>query len=85
MFKIKLKFSKLEQIYLTNNAKLEGSVIVPGDKSISQRALIIGLISIGVTKIENILESEDVTHTLNAINIDIRIERLNTMTKQTSH
>ncbi len=69
MFKIKLKFSKLEQIYLANDAKLEGSVRVPGDKSISQRALIIGLISIGVTKIENILESEDVRHTLNAIKL----------------
>ena len=39
---------------------LIGSVEIPGDKSISQRALIIGLVSIGQTVIKGILDSEDV-------------------------
>ena len=41
--------------------------MIPGDKSISQRALIISLASIGKTIIEGILDSEDVYHTLKAI------------------
>ena len=46
---------------------LKGSTLIPGDKSISQRALIIGLISIGQTKIEGILDSEDVFFTMKAV------------------
>ena len=46
---------------------LKGSVEVPGDKSISQRAVIIGLASIGETFIEGILDSEDVFYTLKAV------------------
>ena len=46
---------------------LKGIVEVPGDKSISQRALIIGLASIGETLIEGILDSEDVFYTLKAV------------------
>ena len=46
---------------------LIGSVKIPGDKSISQRALIIGLISIGQTVIKDILDSEDVFYTLKAV------------------
>ena len=41
--------------------------MIPGDKSISQRALIISLASIGKTIIEDILDSEDVYRTLKAI------------------
>ena len=40
---------------------------MPGDKSISQRALIIGLASIGETVIKGILDSEDVFYTLKAV------------------
>mgnify|MGYP001253271114 CR=1 FL=1 len=43
--------------------------MIPGDKSISQRALIISLASIGKTIIEDILDSEDVYHTLKAIKL----------------
>ncbi|MAI02616.1 MAG: 3-phosphoshikimate 1-carboxyvinyltransferase [Rickettsiales bacterium] len=70
MFIIKKKpFTNLD---IFNNSclvkgRINGSVVVPGDKSISHRALIIGLLSIGITKIKNILDSEDVFHTLKAI------------------
>jgi len=53
--------------YQFKKGVLKGSVTVPGDKSISQRAVIIGLISIGNTIIEDILDSEDVFYTLKAV------------------
>ncbi len=49
------------------NFSLLGNAEVPGDKSISQRALIIGLASIGQTVIKGILDSEDVYYTLKAV------------------
>ena len=47
--------------------KLTGEVSVPGDKSISHRALILGACAVGKTTIENLLESEDVLATLSAL------------------
>ena len=49
------------------NFSLLGKAEVPGDKSISQRAVIIGLASIGQTVIKGILDSEDVYYTLKAV------------------
>ena len=46
---------------------LLGKAEIPGDKSISQRAIIIGLASIGQTVIKGILDSEDVYYTLKAV------------------
>ena len=42
---------------------LLGSIEVPGDKSISHRALILGALAIGKTKITGLLEGEDVIAT----------------------
>ena len=67
MFNIKSKFSKSDKLFLSNKSRLIGQIEIPGDKSISQRALIIGLISNGNSKIQNILESEDVIHTMRAV------------------
>ncbi|MDQ4136595.1 MAG: 3-phosphoshikimate 1-carboxyvinyltransferase [Pseudomonadota bacterium] len=47
-------------------APLKGALRVPGDKSISHRALIFGLLSIGETRIEGLLEGEDVLRTAEA-------------------
>ncbi|HMO30356.1 3-phosphoshikimate 1-carboxyvinyltransferase [Enterovirga sp.] len=46
---------------------LRGRVRVPGDKSISHRALIVGCLSIGETRVENLLEGEDVLRTADAV------------------
>lgn len=43
---------------------LRGTMTVPGDKSISHRALMFGAIAQGVTEIENFLVSDDVLHTM---------------------
>ncbi len=44
--------------------KFSGSLKVSGDKSISHRALILSAMSVGKTKISNLLESDDVLRTL---------------------
>lgn len=49
-----------------HSAGLRGTMIVPGDKSISHRALMFGAIAHGVTEIENFLVSEDVLRTMSA-------------------
>lgn len=57
---------------------LKGSIAMPGDKSISHRAIIISSIANGKTIISNILESEDVFNTLNAIkNLGVKIQKKN--------
>lgn len=43
---------------------IQGELCVPGDKSISHRALILGAITDGITCIENFLESDDCLATL---------------------
>jgi 3-phosphoshikimate 1-carboxyvinyltransferase len=42
---------------------LKGRVLVPGDKSISHRALILGALTVGETRISGLLEGEDVINT----------------------
>ncbi|HMK79497.1 MAG TPA: 3-phosphoshikimate 1-carboxyvinyltransferase [Roseiarcus sp.] len=46
---------------------LKGRVRVPGDKSISHRALILGALTVGETTIEGLLEGEDVINTSKAM------------------
>ena len=48
-------------------APLRGGAGVPGDKSISQRALILGAMAEGQTRISGLLESEDVLNTAGAM------------------
>ena len=55
--------------------KLQGLVRVPGDKSISHRAIMLGSLAEGVTEIEGFLEGEDSFATLNAFRaMGVRIE-----------
>ncbi|PWO01964.1 3-phosphoshikimate 1-carboxyvinyltransferase [Streptococcus agalactiae] len=51
---------------LTNANTLKGTIRVPGDKSISHRAIIFGSISQGVTRIVDVLRGEDVLSTIEA-------------------
>jgi 3-phosphoshikimate 1-carboxyvinyltransferase len=46
---------------------LKGRVRVPGDKSISHRALIFGALATGTTRITGLLEAEDVINTARAL------------------
>jgi 3-phosphoshikimate 1-carboxyvinyltransferase len=46
---------------------LHGEIEVPGDKSISHRALILGSLASGETRISGLLEGDDVLHTAGAV------------------
>ncbi|MBM3482174.1 MAG: 3-phosphoshikimate 1-carboxyvinyltransferase [Alphaproteobacteria bacterium] len=48
-------------------SRLVGEATVPGDKSISHRALMIGALAVGETRIEGLLEGEDVLNTGRAL------------------
>lgn len=52
---------------LRASAALAGNVRVPGDKSISHRAVMLGALAIGETVIEGLLEGEDVLATADAM------------------
>jgi len=56
---------------------LTGRVRVPGDKSISHRALILGALAVGSTRISRLLEGEDVLNTAMAMRaLGARVERI---------
>ena len=46
---------------------LHGTIVAPGDKSISHRALMFGALAVGETRIEGLLEGEDVIATARAL------------------
>ena len=69
-----------ETINLLSSSKtqLKGCIEVPGDKSISHRAIIISSIADGTTKIQNYLNSEDVNATIAASrSMGVHIEKHN--------
>jgi len=48
-------------------APLSGTILVPGDKSISHRALMFAALAVGETRIDGLLEGEDVLRTADAM------------------
>ena len=59
------------------NGPLAGRARVPGDKSISIRALILGALTVGETRVSGLLEGEDVLNTAKALQaLGARIERI---------
>jgi 3-phosphoshikimate 1-carboxyvinyltransferase len=59
-----------------SSGPLTGNVRVPGDKSISHRALILGALAVGQTRISGLLEGEDVLNTAKAMQaLGARVER----------
>lgn len=59
--------SNVKPLRARRAAALTGTVRVPGDKSISHRALIFGALATGVTHIRGLLEAEDVINTAKAV------------------
>jgi 3-phosphoshikimate 1-carboxyvinyltransferase len=60
------------------SARLSGRIRVPGDKSISHRALILGALATGATRISGLLEAEDVMATAKAVAaLGAEVERSN--------
>jgi 3-phosphoshikimate 1-carboxyvinyltransferase len=60
---------------VTPSAGLRGEIAVPGDKSISHRAVILGAIAEGETRVENMLRAEDTLSTIRCLQqMGVRIE-----------
>lgn len=65
--------------YTTPGGYLEGVVQVPGDKSISHRAIMLGSLAEGTTEIAGFLEGEDCLATLTAfVRMGVPITRSST-------
>ena len=66
-----------QPFHLTAPGPLKGTITVPGDKSISHRALMLGALAVGETRISGLLEGEDVLATAAAMRaMGADIERL---------
>jgi 3-phosphoshikimate 1-carboxyvinyltransferase len=60
------------------SARLSGRIKTPGDKSISHRALILGALATGVTRVTGLLEAEDIVATARAVTaLGAEVERSN--------
>ena len=65
-------------ITVNRSKKLSGHISIPGDKSISHRAVIFGSLCVGKTTIKGLLESEDVYRTIQAVRqFGARVEKKN--------
>ena len=61
--------------HLAPGGALRGDLRVPGDKSISHRAIMLGSIAKGITEVEGFLEGEDALATMNAFRaMGVKIE-----------
>ncbi len=57
-------------------ARVQGTVKMPGSKSISNRVLLLAALADGETRVENLLDSDDTSVMLNALELlGVRIER----------
>ena len=66
-----------EQLTARRGNALVGAIDIPGDKSISHRALILGGLANGETHISGLLEGDDVLRTANAVRVlGARVERI---------
>jgi 3-phosphoshikimate 1-carboxyvinyltransferase len=66
----------MQQLTATKSGPLRGRVRVPGDKSISHRALMLGAMAIGQTRIEGLLEAADVLATARNVGLlGAKVER----------
>lgn len=61
----------------SRSGPMKGTISVPGDKSMSHRALILGGLARGETQISGLLEGEDVLHTADAVRaLGAEVERM---------
>ena len=59
--------SAVEQLVLEPISHVNGEVVIPGSKSLSNRALLLAAMASGQTTITNLLNSDDVRHMLTAL------------------
>ena len=64
------------ELRIKRASRIDIEITVPGDKSISHRAVIIAALSNGVCTLQGFLPSEDCMHTVNAMRaLGIKIEQ----------
>ena len=56
----------MESLTLQPIARVDGTINLPGSKSVSNRALLLAALARGTTVLTNLLDSDDVRHMLNA-------------------
>ena len=57
----------MEKITLAPISAVEGTINLPGSKSLSNRALLLAALAKGTTKVTNLLDSDDIRYMLNAL------------------
>ncbi|EOD1033084.1 3-phosphoshikimate 1-carboxyvinyltransferase [Enterobacter hormaechei] len=57
----------MESLTLQPIARVDGTINLPGSKSVSNRALLLAALANGTTVLSNLLDSDDVRHMLNAL------------------
>ncbi|NBM54253.1 3-phosphoshikimate 1-carboxyvinyltransferase [Proteus sp. G2669] len=57
----------MESLTLQPIAHIEGTINLPGSKSVSNRALLLAALAKGKTRLTNLLDSDDIRHMLNAL------------------
>lgn len=57
----------MESLTLQPIARVDGTINLPGSKSVSNRALLLAALARGTTVLTNLLDSDDVRHMLNAL------------------
>jgi len=64
------------QLTVTPIKSLDGTVTLPGSKSLSNRCLLLAALSDGNTRVENLLESDDIRYMLEALDtLQVPVER----------
>lgn len=67
----------MEYLDLAPRSRVNGCISLPGSKSISNRTLLLAALSEGVTEVRNLLDADDVSHMLNALEtLGVQVEDL---------
>ena len=68
---------KMNQLTLPASSSAQGSIVLPGSKSISNRTLLLAALANGVTEIRDLLVSDDTARMLEALEkLGIKLEKL---------
>ena len=65
-----------DTLTVTPIKSLDGTVTLPGSKSLSNRCLLLAALSDGITKVDNLLESDDIRYMLEALDqLQVPVDR----------
>lgn len=80
------KLDGQDRLHIGPFTQFHGEVRIPGSKSLSNRALLLAAVASGVTKLSNLLDSDDVNHMLSALHsLGVHYELSDDRTEVTVH